>query len=97
MSKEKKLSRNDPKVFETLINKELEKYGVSYDYIKNNQEFDGVPWYQYYIFNSQEEYEKWKSFCKEFLQKKVTPKMTNKEFNNWWPSFDLCYGLKQNF
>jgi hypothetical protein len=95
--KTKKYHRDDPKIIEILINKELEKYNITYNDIIKNPKINDVDWYQHYTFDNTQEYETWKSFCKNFLQKEVTPKFTNIEFDKFWPMFDLGYGLKLNY
>lgn len=100
MTKVKKLKRNDPKVGDALINKALEKYNTSVEEINKKYSdgmIEGVLWCQYYTFDSKEEYESWMNWCKEFLQTKVTPKVTNNEFEKMWCWFNLKVGLRQNY
>lgn len=95
----KKIRRGDDLVIETLINKSLEKYNVTMADIMllPENKIDGVPWYQYYTFETLEEYKSWKDWCFNFLKTEVTPKFTKNNFNRFWPYFDLMYGLKQSF
>lgn len=99
MAGTKKLRVNDPRLGDTLVNKALEKYGVTVDDIKKlpDQSINGIPWYQYYTFDSKEEYETWKEWCRVFLSTQVTPKFTKRDFEMAWSSFDLAVGLKQNY
>ena len=38
-----------------MISKELEKYGVDYNYVMEHQQIEDIPWYSYYKFDSKEE------------------------------------------
>lgn len=87
----KKISINE--ATKILINKMLEKYNVDYDYIFDNQEIDGVPWYQYYTW-TQEESDKYKEFFIDFLRHNIKPKFLKKQAIREWDWFNLMYGLK---
>lgn len=85
-----------------MINKSLEKYGINYEYIKENQvkirEERGQEWFQVYTFATPEEYENWKQFCIEIMTKKLRPynlskKKAEKEFQ--W--INLSFGLTQTY
>ena len=95
----KKLKVNDPRVGNTLINKALEKYGVTVeDLVKlPDHKIGDLYWYEYYTFDSKEEHESWKEWCREFLATQVSPKFTKKDFDRAWPMFDLHVGLKRNY
>lgn len=85
-----------------MINKSLEKYGIDFAYIKENQskikQETGKEWYQVYTFDTPEEYENWKQFCIEIMTKKLRPynlskKRAEKEFQ--W--INLSFGLTQTY
>ena len=54
-----------------------------------------IPWYWYFIFESEQEFNEWKEFCINLFRKelKMTKKAAGKEFG--W--FNLSYGLKQDY
>lgn len=52
-------------------------------------------WYQYFTFNSKEEYESWKEFCIKLFRKEL--KMSKKKAEVEFDWFNLNYGLKQNY
>ena len=82
--------------FKLCISKELEKYGKTYDDVYNlpGGMIDDTPWYQYYTFDTKEEYEEWKNFCLDIFEKKVSPKMNKKNVQREFLFFDLGWGLK---
>ena len=91
----KKYKRQDlPKV---LIDKMLEPHGSSYDEVVANPKIDGIPWYQYYTWKSQEEVDKFKEFFIFTLTKQTTPKIALKQAEKEWAWFSLMYGLKEEF
>lgn len=77
-------------IFEDLINKELEKYNITVNDIKEDKD-----WFEKYTFDSFEEYNNWRDYCIETIRKrcKISKKKAEKEFI----MFSLCYGLKNNF
>jgi hypothetical protein len=90
-----KIKRYDlPKV---LIDKMLEPYNSSYDYVLANPEIEGKPWYQYYTYKSEEDLQKFKDFFILTLTKNTTPKFTQKIAEKEWSWFNLMYGLKEEF
>lgn len=96
-----KYKQDDPFIWQHLINKELEPYRVDYKFVTNFQEeirqTHGCEWYEYYRFNTKQEFEEWKKYCITFLTTKITPKISKKralEMFNW---FNLMCGLKQNY
>lgn len=95
--KAKKLRRGDPLVAELCINKQLEKYGLSIDNIMDYQEYNGVPWYQHFTFDSEDEFEQWKGYCIDLLIHGVTPKYTLKSAKTEFSWFNLMYGLKCSY
>lgn len=86
-------------VIKTCINKELALYDTTMEAVKSltdsgffNEE---IPWYQYYTFNSEQEFNEWKGFCINLFSKEL--KMSKKEAEKEFSLFNLSYGLKQNY
>lgn len=77
------------KFIKTVINKMLNKHNVDYDYVKDNPEIEGVPWYQHYTMTTQEELELEKFFISLYKKMKLGSR-SEKE----WAWFNLMYGLK---
>lgn len=91
------------------MDKQLEPYGVNWDYVQNHLEFHkwwhyllpkfirpkGTPWYHHYTFNSEQEFLSWKEYCIEVMRKelRMTKGQAEKEFE--W--FNMDVGLKQNY
>ncbi len=91
-----KLSIKSKEFSDMLINKQLEKYGVTMQDIPEDGSVEGEVWYQYYTFDSKEEYESWKNFCVESMmnsKEKLSKAKAAREFA--W--FNLSFGLKQNY
>jgi len=97
----KKYNWRDPIIVKTLINKQLEKHGVDYEYIIANQykikKRFKCDWYQHYTFDTKEEFDAWKDFCIDFLLKNITPKPSLKQVLKEFNWFNLGYGLKQTY
>lgn len=97
----KKYKQRDPEFGNMLINKALEKYNVTIDEVKANQEKireeTGKEWYQFYTFDTEEEYNNWKSFCIDAMMKQRTPKLTRKRAESEFAWFDLKMGLTQKY
>lgn len=66
-----------------------------FGFIKYPTFFEKIPWYQYYTFKSEAQFEDWKTFCiLEFMSKlKLTKQMAEREFNH----LNLFCGLKQEY
>lgn len=77
-----------------LIDKELEKYNVTTQDILAKQEISGIPWYQFYTFENEDERNRWKEFCMNILLTEVSPKLNKKTAEKHFAMFDLMYGLK---
>lgn len=74
--------------FDTLINKQLEKYSLTIEDVKN------IPdWYYVYTFDSEKEYLEWKKFCVKELRKRFSLKASEQIFQ----SLDLNYGLRHAY
>lgn len=79
-----------------IIDNQLKKYNVDMTYIINDPEIDGVPWYNYYTFDSKKEYQKWEKFAKRMIKKSRSysdEKVINREFSY----LNLMWGLKTNY
>lgn len=77
-------------LIQIIIDKMLEKHGVNYAYILENQEIEGKPWYTYYTFTKQEEKE-FKEWFIKFVGKKI--KFSKKYIEREYALFSLMYGL----
>ena len=99
MNTKKKYKSSDDDLIHLLLNKQLEKYGVTItDILKlPDNKINGVYWYQYYTFDSEEEYDKWKDFCIDILTNHVTPKLPKKLVESNFSWIDLMWGLKRNY
>lgn len=93
----KKLKRNDPLIVELMINKQLEKYGINFNNVKDYPEFNGVPWYQNFTFDSKDEFEQWKEYCIHLMTHKISPRFTLKSAEKEFMWFNLMFGLKLNY
>ena len=92
MRKKKKYNRSDPEVTIIMIDKALEKHVVKLKDVKN-KDYNGKFWYQHFKFDTYDDYLKWRNWCKDFLMNKVKPSFTEKEFNSYFPWFDMQFGL----
>ena len=90
-----KLKRNE--LVPYLVDKMLEPYGVTYNYVMENPIIDGKPWYQYYTFNSQQEVDDFKKFFIFTLTQSTTPKFRKRTAEVEYEWFNLKCGLKENF
>lgn len=54
-----------------------------------------IPWYQYYTFNSEQEFNEWKEFCINLFKKEF--KLTDTQAAREFAWFNLSHGLKQNY
>jgi hypothetical protein len=95
----KRLRIGDPKIVETIIDKQLESFGVTMqDIIKYPEgKIEGKDWYQFYTFKTKEEYDNWKDWSLNFLATQVSPKRPKKLWSTEFAWVDLMYGLKRDF
>lgn len=84
------------KVVTKIINKMLKPYKIDMNYVINNPKINGIDWFQYYTFNSNEEVEKWKKYSIKQL-KRAYPYMSDKYIERQFSYIDLMWGLKRNF
>jgi len=77
-------------VFKALVNKQLEKYNVDYDYVVANQKIEGQEWFVYYTLTTAE-YDAFRAWALPFIRKelRLSKKIADKELA--W--FILGYGL----
>ena len=79
------------KLVTLFINKQLKKYNIDIEYVKQNQQIEGQPWYQYYTL-TETEAKKIKDWFIDILKTKSTiSKNRIKQEFNW---LDLMYGLR---
>lgn len=91
----RKIKYSDTNITKTLINKMLEKHGVTVEDIERLEDYkiDGKDWFTYYTWTQKEsdEYRRW--FCQYFL-KNVSPKMPMKKILQMYEWFNADRGLK---
>ena len=90
-----------------IINKELEKYNVTYQELKekygvveyNRPEIiiEGTNWFEYYTFDSSKEFKNWKTWVIEYLKVNMTPKLSKIKLENIFNNINLFIGLKTNY
>ena len=83
-------------ILRLIVDRELGKYGVDFDYVKNTPSIDGIEWFAYYTFDSEKEYQNWRRFVKKVLKLKF-PFYTDNYINNSLSMIDLNYGLKYSY
>lgn len=93
----KKFKKNDSKIWEIFIDKQLEKHNTSIKTIMQlpNHEIEGKPWYQYYTHTFKEESD-WKEWCYNFYKTDVygATKLSRKKFDRDFIWFNLMFGLR---
>ena len=99
INKKKKYKLSSTELIDLLIDKELEKYGVTCKQIRElpDGKINGKDWYRYYTFDSEEEFNNWKSFCIDVLTNHITPKLPKKLICLNFSVIDLMWGLKRNY
>lgn len=85
-----------------MINKSLEKYGIDYEYIKENQtkirEKTGKEWFRVYTFDTPEEFTEWKKFCIEIMTKKLRPyNLSPSRAEQEFKTLNSVFGLTQTY
>lgn len=98
-STKKKYKLPSTELVDLLIDKQLEKYGVTCKQMRElpDGKIDGVHWYEYYTFLDDEEYTKWKEFCLDVLSNQITPKLPKAKVIEEFGMLDLMWGLKRNY
>lgn len=74
-----------------LINKQLEKHGVTYDELIGAYKIADVYWYDYYTLTTQE-FEEWKDWAEKEIKKRT--KWSKKKIDSELGMFILTFGLK---
>lgn len=64
-----KSKRTTNNVIKLIINKELLKFGVDYDYVVKNQKINNEMWYEYYKFANEKEYSQWRKYSIKAITK----------------------------
>jgi transposase-like protein len=91
-----------------IINKELEKYNVTYQELVNKYltidesgfksiKINSIDWFQYYTFDTQQEYNSWEIWVKEYIKKNIKPKLSKTSINECFMWVNFSIGLKLNF
>ena len=90
-----KEERTGNNIFKLIINKELCKFGVDYDYVIKHQEIDGKKWFEYYTFNKPKEYKSWEAYSLRVIRwyDNTTKEQAKKRFS----MISLNYSLVLNF
>lgn len=91
-NKEERTSTN---IIKLIINKELYKFGIDYDYVVKHQEIDGKRWFEYYTFDNPKEYLSWERYSLRVIRwyYTSTKEQAKKEFS----MLSLNYSLMFNF
>jgi len=76
---------------EQLVNKMLEKHNIDFDFVKENPEIEGTPWFDYYTWSSEEQ-DQFREWAVDFLRKKHKIPKYRAEYQISF--FILSYGLK---
>jgi hypothetical protein len=71
------------------------KTNTIWGFIKYPTFYKKVPWYRYYTFKTEDQFEEWKSFC--ILEMVSKLKMSKAEAESEFAWLNLKYGLKQEY
>jgi hypothetical protein len=99
MEKKQKYKFPSTELVDLIVNKELEKYSVFCKNVKDlpDGRINDTNWYDYYTFDTEEEYNNWKEFCLDVLSTQVTPKISKKKAKEEFSMIDLAWGLKHSY
>ena len=87
----KKLQFDSKEAEYQMLNQLLKTYKTTVkEIIVNNLKFKGEFWLDYFQF-TEEEYNEWRSWCKEFIRTKCVPKMNDEQINAHVGYFFLKY------
>lgn len=93
-----KLRLDDPTLYETLINKQLEKYNLTietiHEKLDENDMIDGKLWADHYTL-TKEEYKEFKKWAWEYFKSNVKPYVRKEHFNKIISFFITSHGLKE--
>ena len=89
----KKLKIGKDNIVKILIDKMLEPYNSSYDYVISNETIDGKLWCTHFewTLTEAEEYKKW---WIKFWQENVSLRYSRRFLEKEWQWFNLMWGLK---
>lgn len=79
------------KLAKKILDKMLEKYNIDTEYVAQNQEIDGIKWYDHYTF-TQDEFEEWANWSIKEIRK--TMRWNKKRAENEFGYLNLMFGLK---
>ena len=79
-----------------IIDKELKPYKVDMQFVLDNPEIEGEPWYIHYKFNNENEFIKWKKFSLKMI-KKAYPYLLDDSIKKEFSMINLMWGLKTNY
>ena len=87
----KKLQFDSKEAEYQMLDKVLKNYKTSVkELITNNLEVECKFWLDYFQF-TEEEYNEWRTWCKEFIKTKCVPKMNDEQINAHVGYFFLKY------
>ncbi len=75
----------------TMVNKMLEKHGVDYNFVTENQKDEEIPWYQYFTWSKEEE-DIFSEWAIDYMRKKM--RWSKKRSENELRWFLFMWGLK---
>lgn len=79
-----------------IIDKELQKYNVDMYYVMEHPIINGENWCNYYTFNSEKEFNRWKKFSLKIL-KKAIPYADDYILNREFSTLNLMWGIRVNY
>lgn len=79
-----------------IIDKELQKYNVDMYYVMEHPIINGENWCNYYTFNSEKEFNRWKKFSLKIL-KKAIPYADDYILNREFSMLNLMWGIRVNY
>lgn len=79
-----------------IIDKELQKYNVDMYYVMEHPIINGENWCNYYTFNSEKEFNRWKKFSLKII-KKAIPYADDYILNREFSTLNLMWGIRVNY
>ena len=95
----KKLSYHHEDFLKKVIQKQLDLHNVKFEDIQVLPEGkmpNGTYWFQYYVFETKEQYEDWKQFCINELRNS-RERLSKKKAEDVFRWIDFQWGLKHQF
>lgn len=96
MARSKKMSVYTREFILMLLDKQLERYGVTWEECEEIYKKTNVPSYYQYSFKTPEEFEEWKAFCIEQM-KNSKERITKKRAEGAFAMFNASYGLIKKY